>query len=99
MTQLAVVGDEHFTLGFRLAGIRKIWNASEEADLEKAIVAAQADDEVSILVMQTSDLGRIDARLRDTLVSGVKPTLVTVGVEEDNSLRNKIKQAVGVDLW
>ncbi len=44
-------------------------------------------------------MDRLDVRLRDDLVTSVKPTLVVVGTEEDNTLRSKIKQAVGVDLW
>lgn len=99
MSELAVVGNDRFTLGFRLAGIRKIWNAETPTDLTAAIAAARADDDVSILVMETDDLQSLDVRLRDDLVSGVKPTLVAVGEEEDDTLRSKIKQAVGVDLW
>ena len=38
-------------------------------------------------------------RVKSDLVSSVKPTLVAVGTDEDNTLREKIKQAVGVDLW
>ncbi len=99
MSEIGVVGSQQFTLGFRLAGIRKIWDASTEDDLETALVAARRDDGVSILVMQTRDLQRISARTRAELVSATKPTLVAVGLEEDNTLREKIKQAVGVDLW
>ncbi|MGB0653385.1 MAG: V-type ATP synthase subunit F [Thermoplasmatota archaeon] len=99
MSELAVVGSETFTLGFRLAGVRRVWNASEESELTSSVRQAMADDDVSILVMATADVDRLDARLRDELVTSVKPTLVAVGQEEDNTLRNKIKQAVGVDLW
>lgn len=98
MTQLAVVGSEPFTLGFRLAGIRKIWNA-EGSDLERAVQQAVADDDVSILVMETGSLQYLEPRLRSRLVASVRPTLVAVGKDEDNTLRDKIKQAVGVDLW
>jgi V/A-type H+-transporting ATPase subunit F len=99
MSELGVVGSPTFTLGFRLAGIRRIWDAESEVDLEKAIVAARKDDQVSILVMETRDLNRISPRTKSDLVGGTKPTLVAVGLEEDNTLREKIKQAVGVDLW
>ncbi len=99
MSEIGVVGSQQFTLGFRLAGIRKIWDAATEEELERALSAARRDDAVSILVMQTGDLQRISQRTRHDLVSGTKPTLVAVGLEEDNSLREKIKQAVGVDLW
>lgn len=101
MAELGVVGSQQFTLGFRLAGIRRIWEtgAGSEEDLERAIVLARRDENVSILVMQTGDLQRLSPRTRHELVSATKPTLVAVGLEEDNTLREKIKQAVGVDLW
>lgn len=98
MSEIAVVGREAFTLGFRLAGIRKIHNTTPE-NLEGAVRAAMADADTSILVMETSDVSILNERLRDELVSSVKPTLVSVGVDEDNTLREKVKQAVGVDLW
>lgn len=98
MTQIAVVGTEQFTIGFRLAGIRKIWVAQEDG-LEGAVQQAIDDEDVSILVMETGSLQALEARFRSRVVASVKPTLVAVGRDEDNSLRDKIKQAVGVDLW
>ena len=99
MAELAVIGSDQFTLGFRLAGVRRIWPAESPSELTHAVHAARADGNVSILVMDQDDLEHLDVRLRDELVTGVKPTLVVVGTEEDNTLRAKIKQAVGVDLW
>ncbi len=99
MSELAVIGTDQFTLGFRLAGVRRIWTAASPSELTEAVHAARADRDVSILVMDQGDLEHLDVRLRDGLVTGVKPTLVVVGTEEDNTLRAKIKQAVGVDLW
>ena len=99
--EIAVVGSQQFTLGFRLAGIRRIWEtgAGNEADLERAVALARRDDEVAILVLQTGDVARLSPRTRSELATGTRPTLVAVGLEEDNTLREKIKQAVGVDLW
>ena len=99
MTQIAVIGSDQFTLGFRLTGIRRVFPATTDEELTAAVRRARSDADISILVMETRDLNRLDPRIRFDLVSSVKPTLVAVGAEEDNTLRNKIKQAVGVDLW
>ena len=101
MSELAVVGSQPFTLGFRLAGIRRIWEtgAGSEDDLERAVALARKDPDVSILILETRDVSRLSPRTKSELVSSVKPTLVAVGLDEDNTLREKIKQAVGVDLW
>jgi V/A-type H+-transporting ATPase subunit F len=98
MSEIAVVGEERFTLGFRLAGIRKIHNTTPET-LEAKVRAAMADADTSILIMETSDVSKLNERLRGELTASVKPTLVSVGLDEDNTLRDKVKQAVGVDLW
>ena len=101
MAELAVVGRPEFTLGFRLAGVRRIFEtgAGTEEDLERAVAAARKDPAVSILILETKDVARLSPRTRSDLVSSVRPTMVAVGVDEDNTLREKIKQAVGVDLW
>ena len=99
MPEIAVMGSPQFTLGFRLAGIRRIWDATSEEELERAARQAAADPQVSILVLETADLARLSPRTRADLVASVKPTVVAVGTQEDNTLREKIKQAVGVDLW
>lgn len=100
MSELAVVGSQPFTLGFRLVGIRRIWETgSSDEELEHAVAAARRDPQVSILILETKDVARLSPRVRSDLVSSVRPTLVAVGLDEDNTLREKIKQAVGVDLW
>lgn len=96
---LGVVGNETFSLGFRLVGIRKIWKADTEEELERSIAQARKDPDLAILVLETKDLERVSARTRYELVASVRPTVVAVGADEDVTLRNKIKQAVGVDLW
>ena len=97
--EIAVVGSPQFTLGFRLAGVRRIWDAVTEEDLERAARQACSDSSVAVLVLETADLNRLSPRTRSDLVASVKPTVVAVGTQEDNTLREKIKQAVGVDLW
>ena len=99
MSELAVIGSETFAMGFRLAGIHRIWPADDAASVEAAVHRVMQDAEISILVMETADVQALESRLRHQITSSVRPTLVAVGADEDNTLRDKIKQAVGVDLW
>ena len=99
MAEVAVLGSPQFTLGFRLAGVRRIFDATTEEQLERGARQAVADPQVSILVLETADLNRLSPRTRADLVASVAPTVVAVGTQEDSTLREKIKQAVGVDLW
>jgi V/A-type H+/Na+-transporting ATPase subunit F len=97
--ELAIVGNDLFVLGFRLAGVRKTYHAVDAPALNMAVREAMKDPEVGILVMETRDVHRLDSQTRREVEEAVRPTLVTIGIEEDTGLREKLKQAVGVDLW
>ncbi len=98
--EIAVIGSSEFIVGFRLAGIRKIYAADNEERLKEHIARALEDDEVGILVVDSRDMDRIPPRLRTTLENSVKPTVIAIGGEESGmSMRERIKRSVGVDLW
>ena len=86
-------------LGFKLAGIRKTIAVQEKDDLENAIQSYMKDSNIGILVMHQDDLSNLSAELQDTLSESVEPTVVALGGEGGSNMRDKIKQAVGVDLW
>lgn len=97
--ELAVIGHEDFVLGFKLAGIRKTIAVKEKDNLESAVKSYMKDSEVGILIMHQNDIINLPAELQYTLSESVAPTIVALGGEGGSSMRDKIKQAVGVDLW
>jgi V/A-type H+/Na+-transporting ATPase subunit F len=99
--EIAVIGNSEFILGFRLAGIRKTYAAESDEKLVEHITSALKDSEVGILVLNSSDMEKVPRKLRATLDNSVKPTVITIGGEEEGglSMREKIKRSVGVDLW
>lgn len=95
---IAVIGDEEFLLGFRLAGIRKVVPIDDKglvAKLEELL----RDRSVGILVMHNEDMKKLDPHIRRRLVESVEPVVISIGRVEEVDLRERIKQAVGVDLW
>jgi len=96
--EIAVVGDEEFLLGFRLAGIRKVVTACEK-DLVPKLEELMRDQTVGILVMHNEDLDRLAPHLRRSLVESIEPVVISIGRVAEVDLRERIKQAVGVDLW
>ncbi|NLI62315.1 MAG: V-type ATP synthase subunit F [Methanosarcinaceae archaeon] len=98
--ELSVIGNSDFVTGFRLAGIRKIYD-TESIELDEAVRSALEDDSVGILIMHNDDVNILPESLKRALNDSVQPTVVTLGGGGDSSsnLREKIKQAVGVDLW
>jgi V/A-type H+-transporting ATPase subunit F len=98
--EIAVIGNSEFILGFRLAGIRKTYSAENDEKLTEFITKVLHDSSIGILVLKSSDMERVPRRLRITLENSVKPTVIAIGGEEgEQSMREKIKRSVGVDLW
>ncbi len=97
--ELAVVGQGEFVTGFRLAGVKKIYEITD-GELEPTVLKILEDREVGILVMHGEDLNKLPEILRNTINESVEPTVVTLGGSgQSSNLREKIKQSVGVDLW
>ena len=97
--EIAVVGDSDFTLGFRLAGVEKIHNTTNEEEMAKILKSLLNDSEIGIIVVDSEDLLVLPERLRQQLSDSVSPTVLGIGTKEDNTLRESIRKAIGVDLW
>ena len=98
--EIAVIGNSEFILGFRLAGIHKTYAAENDEKLIEHITSVLRDNDVGILVLNSSDMEKVQRKLRATLENSVKPTVIAIGAEEGGlSMREKIKRSVGVDLW
>ncbi|MFZ2497376.1 MAG: V-type ATP synthase subunit F [Methanosarcina sp.] len=99
--ELAVIGKSDFVTGFRLAGIRKVYETTDVMAIESAVKSALHDKSVGIIVMHNDDISSLPELLRKDLNESVQPTVVALGGSGagSTSLRDKIKQAVGVDLW
>ncbi|MAV19406.1 MAG: hypothetical protein CBE40_02360 [Euryarchaeota archaeon TMED280] len=57
------------------------------------------EKEIGVIVIDNSDLLLLPERLRVQLSESITPTVLGIGTEEDNTLRESIKSALGVDLW
>jgi V/A-type H+-transporting ATPase subunit F len=100
MVEIAVVGNEEFVTGFRLAGVRKVYEVPDgPMELEKTLVEVMGDREVGIVVVLDSDLRRISPAARQAISESVEPVVVAIGKIEEVDLKEKIKRVVGVDLW
>lgn len=95
--ELAVVGSEEFVLGFRLVGIRKVFACPDEK-LEEKVNEVLGDEDVGVLVLHERCLKGFSQPLRTRLRESVKPVLITVG-EEEEDLREKVRRAIGIDLY
>ena len=97
--EIAVVGQLEFTLGFQLAGVENLYNPSDDEELSATMRDLLGQKDVGIVVIDSADLTRLSDRLRSQIADSITPTILGIGTEEDNSLRESIKSALGVDLW
>ena len=95
---IAVIGNEEFVLGFRLAGLRRVFVAHPE-DYQERIIEAMQDPEVGILAVDGEDLKTLTPQMRAKVTDSISPVIVTVGGAGMGDLREKIKRAIGVDLY
>lgn len=95
---IAVIGNEEFVLGFRLAGLRRVFVAHPE-DYQERIIEAMQDPEVGILAVDGEDLKNLTPQIRAKVTDSISPVIVTVGGAGMGDIREKIKRAIGVDLY
>lgn len=100
--EIAVVGSPEFTTGFRLAGVRRFENVSDdqkEAELDEAVNNVLNDEKVGIVVMHDDDLEHLSRGVKEEVETSVEPVVVTLGGGAGSGgLREQIKRAIGIDL-
>jgi len=105
---LGVVGGSEFTLGFMLAGIKKIFTLetnkeeTKEAakiEAEKIIENLLSQKETGIIIIDDHFLHALDERMREKVERSVRPVFVPVSTEaSQETLRKMIIKSIGVDL-
>ena len=97
--EIAIVGTPEFTLGFQLAGITRLHNPGSKEETGDILRLMIEEDEVGIIVIDAAELTSLPEKLRQRLSDSISPTVLGIGTQEDNTLRESIKSALGVDLW
>ena len=97
--EIAVLGSPAFTLGFQLAGIVHIYNPEGDEAIQSELKVLLNSKDVGIVVVDSQVLASLPDRLREQMSASVSPTILGIGTEEDNTLRETIRKAIGVDLW
>ena len=95
---IAVIGNEEFVLGFRLAGLRRVFVACAD-NYQQKITEAMEDPEIGILAVDSKDLVNLTPQMRAKVSDSIQPVIVPVGGGGVTDLREKVKRAIGVDLY
>ena len=97
--EIAVVGTPEFTLGFQLAGVTRLYHPEGDEALADTMRNLLTQKDIGIVVLDSANLTLLSDRLRSRIADSITPTVLGIGTEEDNTLRESIKSALGVDLW
>ncbi len=95
--EIAVIGNDEFVLGFRLAGIRRVFVANPDNYQEK-MLEAMSQQSIGILAVDAKDLDNLSPAVRHRVMDSIQPVVVPVGGDQSD-LREKVKRAIGVDLY
>ena len=95
--EIAVIGSDEFVLGFRLAGIRRVFVTNSDNYQEK-MLEAMSQPTIGILAVDAKDLVNLSFPVRQRVNDSIQPVIVPVGGSDDD-LREKVKRAIGVDLY
>lgn len=93
---VAVIGSDEFTLGFRLIGVQESYGKQNyRQDIQELI---QRED-IGIVVAEESDLEELPDRVKRDVRNSVDPVVVTLSESaEDENLQKQIKQVIGADI-
>jgi len=101
--KLSVVGKEEFVLGFRMVGLHTVHEIPDTAvytvDLERTLRKVLEQPDIGIIVLHEEDFGALNVRFQNRLTGSIRPVVITLSTEYDTALRDRVKKAMGVDLW
>ena len=93
MAEIIVVGNEEFTLGFELVGIKSVRMDKFEELISKT-------SQAGIVIISQDDYDTLNLRLKNTISKLVKPIIVILSKDDikGGDLRKQIIRSLGVDL-
>ena len=94
---IAVIGSDEFTLGFRLAGVKRVFIA-DQTNYQEKMQEAVSDANVGVLAVNADDLQYLPANFKTKVLDLIQPVVVPVGGDQSD-LREKVKKVIGVDLF
>jgi V/A-type H+/Na+-transporting ATPase subunit F len=96
MTGIAVVGNRDFVIGFRLAGIRDTFI---EDKIEGKVNNLLTEKKASVIIVQDIEYEKLSPELKKKFSESMAPVVVPVGKLGEEDIREKIKRAIGIDLY
>lgn len=98
MEKIGVIGKEEFCTGFKLAGVQRLFKAEDE-DYRDKITDLMSKEEFGVIITNGEQFSELSEELKKKLKTSVSPIFVVLSEDgEDETLKNKVRESVGVDL-
>ena len=98
MVNIAVLGNDEFIVGFQLAGIKDIIQATNNPFND--IQEIKKRKEIGIVVLDEKIVEALDAGQKQEIENSVEPVFITLSTKsEQESLKRLIKKSIGIELW
>ncbi len=94
---IGVVGSEEFVLGFRLAGVKRCFQG-KASEADQLLGRAMKDGSTGIILIEESFFTGLSQKSRKAISERITPVVLEIGLGE-SELRDKVRRAVGVDLY
>ena len=94
--EIAVIGGEDFCLGFRLTGIKKIFETDEP---QQALSKVKEDSSIGIVIFDENLTEKLDVDEKEALENSLRPVYITLSTQtSEDTLKRMIRKSIGVDL-
>jgi len=91
---IAVIGEDEFTLGFRLTGIRNVSVMKSESDMVNLL----SNKTLGIIITSQKSFDSMSEEVKEDVTNSIRPVVVVVSDKPQEGLRKMIIRSIGVDL-
>lgn len=102
--KIALVGNQQLNLGFKLAGVTEAFAVADGPGAEARMKELIGRSDIGIIIVSSSVKRMVkDRRLKEIMETSILPLVIEVpepneGVTEEDTLRNLIMRAIGIDI-
>lgn len=99
ISELAVIGNSEFVLGFELIGLN-VFEAETAEKLKESFLKCLNDKNIGIIVTNDKSLEKLEPNIKRQVENSINPVLVVLSEKQvaQENLREMIKKAIGIDL-
>lgn len=97
MSGITVIGNKEFVLGFKLAGVKGTF--VEEKNIEERLRTVLIEKHAGIIVLHDTDYKMLSSSMKKKANESMDPVVIAIGKLDEINIREKIKKAIGIDLY